>query len=57
MPVAEAMNARPRPADQLETLFAEGWPAFITADQCACCSGDTIALYRRGRWEPGLGCV
>lgn len=29
------MNARPRPDDQLEALFAGGWPAFITADQDA----------------------
>src|SRR5215472_9279216 len=32
---AEPMNARPRPEDQLEALFPEGWPAFITADQDA----------------------
>jgi GNAT superfamily N-acetyltransferase len=32
---AEPMNARPRPDDQLEALFAGGWPAFITADQDA----------------------
>lgn len=27
------MHARARPAEQLDALFAEGWPAFITADQ------------------------
>jgi GNAT superfamily N-acetyltransferase len=29
----EAMGDRPRPEDQLAQLFADGWPAFITADQ------------------------
>jgi hypothetical protein len=32
---AEPMNTRPRPEDQMEALFAEGWLAFITADQDA----------------------
>jgi GNAT superfamily N-acetyltransferase len=31
----EPMNARPRPEDQLERLFGDGWPAFITADEVA----------------------
>jgi hypothetical protein len=30
---AEPMNARPRPAGRLAELFADGWPAFIGADQ------------------------
>ena len=29
----EHMHARPRPDDQMADLFADGWPAFITADQ------------------------
>jgi len=31
--VVEPMAARPRPDDQMGRLFADGWPAFITADQ------------------------
>jgi hypothetical protein len=31
----EPMTARPRPDDQLERLFDDGWPAFITADEVA----------------------
>jgi GNAT superfamily N-acetyltransferase len=29
------MTARARPDDQLERLFGDGWPAFITADEVA----------------------
>jgi GNAT superfamily N-acetyltransferase len=31
--VVERMSDRPRPDEQMERLFADGWPAFITADQ------------------------
>lgn len=31
----EALHARARPDDQMATLFASGWPAFITADERA----------------------
>jgi len=31
----EPMTARTRPDDQLERLFDDGWPAFITADEVA----------------------
>lgn len=30
---AEPIDARPRPDEQMQLLFADGWPAFITADQ------------------------
>lgn len=29
----ETMGARKRPEDQMDQLFGDGWPAFITADQ------------------------
>lgn len=29
----ETMGAHKRPAEQLDQLFGDGWPAFITADQ------------------------
>lgn len=31
--VVEPLRARPRPGDQMDRLFAGGWPAFITADR------------------------
>lgn len=31
--IVERMRDRPRPEEQLARLFADGWPAFITADQ------------------------
>ena len=30
---AEPITVRPRPDDQMNALFADGWPAFITADR------------------------
>ncbi|MEU6077704.1 hypothetical protein [Micromonospora sp. NPDC047074] len=33
--VVEPLRARPRPGDQMDRLFAGGWPAFITADRQA----------------------
>jgi GNAT superfamily N-acetyltransferase len=31
--IVERMRDRPRPDEQMARLFADGWPAFITADQ------------------------
>jgi GNAT superfamily N-acetyltransferase len=33
--VVERMRARPRPSEQVQALFADGWPAFIGADPVA----------------------
>ena len=34
--LAESLHSRPRADEQMAALFADSWPAFISADQVAC---------------------